>query len=260
MPLIGFGELLDKSIESFRKHFSLLFRLGILLYFIPGFIFVLVKNIYLLPFLEAFLSNNTLGLKALVFFLISTFGIALLIGIIIGLLQLLFSVTIIITLINKRAGKDMSVKEALSLAMRKYGGAIGLSIVLSIFLFFLYLCFIIPGIIFSIFWVFALYAFVTEDISIMDALKKSKSLVKGRWWTVFGYLFLFFIIIISVSFCIGIPIGIMGLFLNFINPAVSAVFQETFQLAVELFIVMIATIMYEKFYLSLKENPINKSE
>jgi len=50
---------------------------------------------------------------------------------------------------------------------------------------------IIPGIILSIWFSFALYLFVFEDVRGMEALKKSKELVKGYWWPVFGRLFLF---------------------------------------------------------------------
>ncbi|MSU54403.1 MAG: hypothetical protein EXS48_00995 [Candidatus Staskawiczbacteria bacterium] len=50
---------------------------------------------------------------------------------------------------------------------------------------------IIPGIILYIWFSFALYVFVFEDAKGMQALYKSKDLVKGYWWPVFGRLFLF---------------------------------------------------------------------
>ena len=50
---------------------------------------------------------------------------------------------------------------------------------------------IIPGIIFYVWYSVATYVFVFEDVKGMSALKKSKELVKGYWWPVFGRLFVF---------------------------------------------------------------------
>ncbi|MSU54892.1 MAG: hypothetical protein EXS48_03640 [Candidatus Staskawiczbacteria bacterium] len=54
-----------------------------------------------------------------------------------------------------------------------------------------FLLLIIPGIIVSVMFSMALYMFVFEDARGMQALYKSKDLVKGYWWPVFGRLFLF---------------------------------------------------------------------
>lgn len=50
-------------------------------------------------------------------------------------------------------------------------------------------CFIliIPGIIFSVYWAFAVYATIIGGKSGFDAMNYSKSLVKGRWWKTLGY-------------------------------------------------------------------------
>jgi hypothetical protein len=44
---------------------------------------------------------------------------------------------------------------------------------------------IVPGIIFSIYWIFALYVSIFRDINGTDALKYSKKLVEGKWWRIF---------------------------------------------------------------------------
>lgn len=50
---------------------------------------------------------------------------------------------------------------------------------------------VVPGIIFTIWFGLALYVFVFEDMQGMDALYRSRALVKGYWWPVFGRLLLF---------------------------------------------------------------------
>lgn len=61
---------------------------------------------------------------------------------------------------------------------------------------------IIPGIIFSVFYTFALYVLIFEGPKYSQALKRSKDLVKGYWWEIFGRVlfialafYLFFVVI-----------------------------------------------------------------
>lgn len=52
---------------------------------------------------------------------------------------------------------------------------------------------VVPAIIFGIWFSFATYIFVAEGIKGKEALKKSKQLVKGNWWPVFGRFALLFV-------------------------------------------------------------------
>ncbi len=72
-----------------------------------------------------------------------------------------------------------------------------------------FLLLIIPGILFSIWFSLALYVFVFEDLKGMKALYKSKDLVKGYWWPVFGRLLFF-------GFFMGL-IGMIPVFGNIAN-------------------------------------------
>jgi hypothetical protein len=53
------------------------------------------------------------------------------------------------------------------------------------------LLFIVPGIIFLVWFSLAPFILISEDTKGMDALLKSKEYIKGKWWSVFGR-FLFF--------------------------------------------------------------------
>ena len=48
-----------------------------------------------------------------------------------------------------------------------------------------FIIFIIPGIVFAIWFSFASYVFVFENIKGFDALKKSRKLGRGYWWPIF---------------------------------------------------------------------------
>ncbi len=62
-----------------------------------------------------------------------------------------------------------------------------------------FLLFIIPGIIFSVWYSLTIFVFIIEDLKGMNALQKSKEYIKGKWWAVFGRLFfIFFLFFIPV--------------------------------------------------------------
>lgn len=63
---------------------------------------------------------------------------------------------------------------------------IGLTLLTSVLILLWALLLIIPGIIYSVFYSFAVFAFFFEDKKGMSAIRRSKELVKGYWWPVFG--------------------------------------------------------------------------
>jgi hypothetical protein len=68
---------------------------------------------------------------------------------------------------------------------------------------------IIPGLIFSIFYSFAVYAFFFEGKRGMEAIRRSRTLVKGYFWPVFGRVALLGFIIWIFTMVISIPLYIM---------------------------------------------------
>jgi uncharacterized membrane protein len=81
----------------------------------------------------------------------------------------------------------------------------GLSLLTGIFIFLWTILLIIPGIIFGIFYSFALYLLVFEGVSGLNAIKRSKALVTGYWWAVFGRTLFLILIAILLSFVLSIP-------------------------------------------------------
>jgi hypothetical protein len=59
---------------------------------------------------------------------------------------------------------------------------------------------IIPGVYLSFIWNFTIYAIVLEKCSAIEGLKYSQSLVKGRWWPVFGSVLLANLFIVPPKF------------------------------------------------------------
>lgn len=74
-----------------------------------------------------------------------------------------------------------------------------------------YFLLIIPGIMLSVWFGFALYALAAEDTRGLDALLRSKQLVKGLWWQVV-WRFIFFALVFLVP--IGIVFGVLAVWLG----------------------------------------------
>jgi flagellar biosynthesis protein FlhB len=73
---------------------------------------------------------------------------------------------------------------------------------------------IIPGILLSVQLSFVLYAIAIEGCSAIEGLKRSRQLVKGRWWKVLGATLLVLLVVaipaIIIGAIIGGTIGLMG--------------------------------------------------
>jgi hypothetical protein len=76
------------------------------------------------------------------------------------------------------------------------------------------LALIIPGIIFAVFYYFSVYVLFFEDFKGMAALKRSKELVSGYWWPVFGRIFLGFLIIMILNIAFQFLIGLPAMFMS----------------------------------------------
>lgn len=58
---------------------------------------------------------------------------------------------------------------------------------------------IVPGIVFSIWFMFAIYVFAIEGDKGMNALLKSREYVRGYWWPVFGRQIVFVLAVLAVA-------------------------------------------------------------
>jgi hypothetical protein len=98
---------------------------------------------------------------------------------------------------------EMKWKTVLSKAFSKLASYIGTNLLAAFILFGLSLLLVIPGIIWSLYYVFFMQVVFLRGIGGKDALDYSKSLVKGRWWKVFWILFVMVLIYVAMFLVIG---------------------------------------------------------
>lgn len=92
----------------------------------------------------------------------------------------------------------------------------------------LFLLLIIPGVYFMVYWYFFSYIVLDQKIKGMDALKKSKDMLKGHWWKTFALFVIAAIIGVVVSLAItsigGEDTLIGGFLMAVISGAISVYF------------------------------------
>lgn len=122
--------------------------------------------------------------------------------------------------------EPIEVWEALKIALSSWGGAIGTSLLLGLYLIGLFLFFIIPGIIFSIYWGFTLIVVVLHNKTGQAALDHSKNAVEDRWWAVFGYFLIIGIMTLLVSGILAVPLEFFpqNFFLSILGDTLASAF------------------------------------
>jgi hypothetical protein len=175
-------------------------RLGVRAFLLRPIDFIIV---YLLPYIVA---------MAVIWGAMFTENIAIIIiGFFITLFITLYSTAGLLLMIKDLVeGKDIDIINIYSRAGGFIFKIFWTNLLMSILLFLLFLCLVVPGIIFSIFWIFTILIIVFQKKSGMAAMVHSKALVKGRWWKTFGKMLIFLIVVILIS----IPENLISAFVS----------------------------------------------
>lgn len=99
----------------------------------------------------------------------------------------------------KEVPKDWKIKNVIKEGWSKYWPFFLVSLLTGLVVGLGFLLFIIPGVIFAIWFAFPAYTVICEDKRGFKALSRSKELVKGHWWPVAKRVFAIMIITIPLS-------------------------------------------------------------
>jgi hypothetical protein len=165
------GDILDRGLKLLLARFPLLFLITLLVQ-LPFLVLQLI-----VPLLEKLGAGAVLlsSLAALLSMLI---------------LAPLSQAVILYVVMREYVDRPATIGEAFNLALSRFGPLLGTVILSGVLIFLGALACFIPGIYLSVMWAFAAQVVVLENLSGMDALKRSKALVTGYGWRVFGVVFL----------------------------------------------------------------------
>ncbi len=101
---------------------------------------------------------------------------------------------------------------------------LGIKVLMVLLTVILYLGGAIYGVYLMVGWTFSGIVLVGENRGAVDSLKRSRQLVRGRWWLVFGYLLLYSLVFGFAYFIvIGIPLFLIEILFGFASIAAFAV-------------------------------------
>ena len=256
MAIENFGELFSDTVKGYREHFSLFLKIGISVYFIPSFLLSLI--VLFLPTTSPFAAAGGLSISDVLFSSIISV-IQLVFG---WIIKLLFIIAIIKALTLRRAQGDVTFENVMGASFPYLGRVIVASLILTLAIIALSFFFIIPGVIFAVFWAFTIYALVIEDVGLTQAFHHSRKVVTGRWWMVFGYLLLQGLIVLATSFMVLFPIilviGLAGPFFGVlfnipILATISIIIISLISIIAQMFILPFTFTFLERFYVNLRD-------
>lgn len=211
VSLLGPGELLRKTFQIYKRRIGVF--LGIMV--IPFLVYLLFIPFFLLPlfFNLSFIAfYKSLGLILLPFVL----SVMIVLGIIAFVVNLWASIALLYAV--KERDQKIGIKESFTKGWSKILSYWWISILAGLITMVGFLLFIIPGIIFGLWFSLAGYVLVSEDIKGMKALLRSKQLVKGYWWKIFWRFLVLTFIVFLVTFITGFIPFIRNIIYVFITP------------------------------------------
>ena len=186
--LYSVGELLNRTWQIYRTKIKVL--LGIMA--IPLFFILIFTFIGFIPLLFGFFLS--LKLRSALFFL----GFIVIV-LIFGFLSYIIPTWLQLALIyiTKERDKEIGVKESLIRVKNKIIPSLWIEILYGLIVIVGLILLVIPGIIFSVWYFFAIYILASEGLRGRKALSRSKELVSGNFGKVLWRLFI--VIIIAVA-------------------------------------------------------------
>lgn len=243
--LLTSTELISKSWDDYLKNWSkwLIFSL---LIFLPSFVLMLSGSFG--AYLNTYLPATTLvtNVTILLLFLASLF---------LGFWTYLAMVHA--TLKAHRNGKTDNWKDHYVATLYKIWPALYSSFFAGVFIFLGMIFFLIPGIIFSIWYAFVIFCVIADDEEGFKALASSKKLVSGRWWTV-----LWLLAFPSLFFMVsgGIINAILLTMVNVLrlNPLADTLISNVISGLVNAAVAPIIALVAVNLFNNLKSNPFRE--
>lgn len=184
--LIPIGDLFEQALEIYRSRFDTFFAIA----GIPVIVSLLYTVIRFIPNYGTVITT-----------------VLLVISLMLSIISFVLSITYQIALIYA-ISQPISVYNAYRFAFSKILSFIWIGILT----FFIFIggavLFYIPGLVFMLWFSLASYIFVYEDLWGVNALKKSKAYIRGYFWPVFGRFIVLGLAFLSLSFVLGVMVGI----------------------------------------------------
>ena len=168
--LISLSNLFKDSFKIYKQNFLVFVKLTSINFL--AFLILLTLGVAFFLTKDNSYTSTILFFISTIFFLVAIF--------------LMFWVQVSIIFTIKERDNRLSIKQILLKAWPYLGSFAWISLLTSLAVLGGFILFIIPGIIFSVYFLFSKYVLFFEDKKGNLALIRSAQLVQGNWWAVFG--------------------------------------------------------------------------
>ncbi len=126
--------------------------------------------------------------------------------------------------------KEITLAETFKIAASRWIPGLITSLLVAVIISILTLLFIIPGIIFGVYYLFWLPAVALREKSFKGALDYSKNLVQGQWWRIFGFILGIAVLVLIINLIISVPLRVVGgaLFPSLLSAAIVVIIDSIF--------------------------------
>ena len=198
-----FRQLFGQSWQEYKSNFWLFVKIFALFGVLPAIMVALIR--YVFPQINFTNLTNLSDFSQMLSVLMPALIFTVIFWIIIFILNVIIGISFIYIGFYGTEKNKLTMGQAIGNPLKYFWRYLGLAIVLFFAFIGLFLLLIIPGVIFAIYWIFAYYILIKENTRIVESMRRSKAIVKGRWWKVFGFSLLFVLIIIGISIVVSIP-------------------------------------------------------
>jgi hypothetical protein len=151
----------------------------------------------------------------------------------------LLQATLVKAVQDVRDGRaDMSIKETVSAALPYIGPVAGASILAAIAISIGLLLLIVPGLFLITIWAVIVPVIVIERAGVLASFGRSRELVRGRGWHVFGTLVLVYLIMLVVNIVLGLVFRALP---HVLGSGLSAIISGTL---ISPFLALVVTLVY----------------
>lgn len=109
-------------------------------------------------------------------------------------------------LYNEGIAKETSVGDVFRMSLSKYGGLLVLGFLITVVTMIGSIFFILPGIFLAVVLSLAYPIYMFEDISVGNAFGRAFTLIKEKWWSTFGLLFVCYLMAYVVQMVFSVPL------------------------------------------------------
>lgn len=226
---LGIGETLDMAIKLYQARFGTLAK-AVAVVVTPVYVFTALVQLSL-PSDDEFADSTTVDPTTgdFDFGEFWTFFAGLALTVLAGYLASQLATAASFKIVSGTyLGEDPDWRASLGFAFSRLRSLIWLSIVFYVLVGLAFLVFVIPGIYFYAAWTVAVPVLLLEDIRGRKALKRSRQLVRGRWWQVAVVILLANILTSIVGGTLsGVLIGVSGAAGSEVVDAVAEVLGST---------------------------------